>query len=128
MIKSERVAKIDASIILALNDLNKRKFKSVSQADIIAEMERRQNYCSITRRPTKPNNCRRKAPEKWIVRMTATGNPVSHDYIREMAQEIQNNHMKRLEGTDGPRLTVDVRCINVEEARLYVEEYLNVFN
>ena len=34
--------------------------------------------------------------------MTATGNPVSHDYIREMAQEIQNNRMECLEGTDGP--------------------------
>ena len=34
--------------------------------------------------------------------MTATGNPVSHDYIREMAQEIQNNRTKCLEGTDGP--------------------------
>ena len=33
--------------------------------------------------------------------MTATGNPVSHDYIREMAQEIQNNRTECLEGTDG---------------------------
>ena len=31
-IKSERVAKTDIAIILALNDLNKRKFKSVRAA------------------------------------------------------------------------------------------------
>jgi ATP-dependent DNA ligase len=34
--------------------------------------------------------------------MTATGNPVSHDHIREIAQEIQNSRVKRIEDAGGP--------------------------
>ena len=34
--------------------------------------------------------------------MTASGNPVSHDHIREIAQEIQNNCTKRFEDAGGP--------------------------
>ena len=33
--------------------------------------------------------------------MSAIGNPVSQDHIREMAQEIQNNRTKRLEEAGG---------------------------
>ena len=110
-IKSERVAENDAAILLALNDLKKRTFKSVRAAashhkvshttllrrwkgsKTIAESREDQQNLTIPEE---------KALERWITRMTATGNPVSQDHIREMAQEIQNNRTKRLEDAGGP--------------------------
>jgi DDE superfamily endonuclease/Tc5 transposase DNA-binding domain len=110
-IKSERIAENDATMLLALNDLKKRKFKSVRAAaghykvshttllrrwkggKTIAESREDQQNLTIPEE---------KALEKWITRMSATGNPVSQDHIREMAQEIQNNRTKRLEEAGGP--------------------------
>ena len=110
-VKSERVAENDAAILLTLNDLKKRTFNSVCAAaghhkvshatlsrrwkggKTIAESREDQQNLTIAEE---------KALEKWITRMTATGNPVSHDHIREIAQEIQNNRAKRLEDAGRP--------------------------
>ena len=100
------MAKNDAAIILALNDLKKRKFKCVRTA----AGHHKVSHMTLLRRwkggKTIAESCEdqqnliiaeEKALERWITCMTATGNPVSHDHIREMAQEIHNNRAKRLE-------------------------------
>ena len=89
-IKSEQVAKTDAATILALNDLNKPKPKSVC----IAVGHHKVSYMTLLRRwkssKTIAESCedqqnltiaKEKALEKWITRMTATENPVSHNHI-----------------------------------------------
>ena len=109
-IKSERVAKNDAAIILALNDLKKRKFKPVHAAaghhkvSHMTLLRRWKGSKTIAESREDQQNliiAEEKALERWITCMTATGNPVSHDHIREMAQEIHNNRAKHLEDTSG---------------------------
>ena len=89
-IKSERVAGNDAAILLALNDLKKRTFKSVRAAAGHHKVShttlwwRWKGGKTIAESPEDQQNltiAEEKALEKWIMHMTATGDPVSHDHI-----------------------------------------------
>jgi hypothetical protein len=109
-IKSERIAENDATMLLALNDLKKRKFKSVraaaghykvSHTTLLRRWKGGKNIAESREDQQNLTIPEEKALEKWITRMSATGNPVSQDPIREMAQEIQNNCIKRLEEAGG---------------------------
>src|SRR5436189_5950573 len=107
-IKSEPVAGSYAAIRLALNNLKKWTFKSVRAAagqhkvSHMTLLRRWKGGKTIAESREDQQNliiAEEKALERWITCMTATGNPVSHDHIREIAQEIHNNRAKRLEGT-----------------------------
>src|SRR5947207_349257 len=95
--RSLKASQNEQKVQAALTNMSKSKFKTAYAAakehgvSMTTLYRRRRGglTCSSTRSSTNPISFGGKALIVWLTMMAATGNPVSHSFVREMAEEIR---------------------------------------
>src|ERR1700741_884295 len=96
--RSQKVVELEAKIQAALEGISSGKYTTryqaakalgLSEASLARRIKGGKSRYEAREKQQAMTKGEEKSLERWIERLTATGHPATHEFIREMAEEIR---------------------------------------